>query len=481
MLNNKKKNNEAACFYTSLDSSWNLSFMGFKKRYGAMGFISVYRSRKIFVISLLTLALCLGGSGETLAKSKAKTKKVQARPRAQRVVSASPSPSRYADLVIEVPSGRILHETNSAAIRHPASLTKMMTLYLAFQALESGLIRLDTPLPVSARAAAQSPTKLGLRAGQTIRAHDAIMGLITESANDAAVVLAESLGGDTQRFAAMMTQQAKALGMNQTVFQNPNGLPDPNQLTTARDMAMLGYGLIYHFPGFYPYFSKQTFVYKGRICNNHNHLMKRFEGMDGIKTGYIRASGFNLVASAARGSTRLIGVVFGGTSAPSRDRRMEALLNDAFKVVSLSDYQEARVLSLPNKTGGTAYASARRPSRTQGGRVRDLAAREPIFSTPPSGAVEGDIDGQSSQGNESWGIQVGAYSDIEGAQKALAMLASSLASLLGQAEPSLQKVTMTDGSSMYRARFIGMEQPNARAACSRLVRSGHGCLVVAEP
>ncbi len=446
-----------------------------------MGLRSVYRNKKIFVVGLLALALCLGGGSEALAKSKAKTKKVKAKPKVQRVVSAASSSARYADLVIEVPSGRVLHETNSSAIRHPASLTKMMTLYLAFRALESGTIRLDSPLPVSARAAAQSPTKLGLRAGQTIRAYDAIMGLITESANDAAVVLAENLGGDTQRFAAMMTQQAKALGMNQTVFQNPNGLPDPNQLTTARDMAMLGYGLIYHFPGFYPYFSKQTFVYKGRTCNNHNHLMKRFEGMDGIKTGYIRASGFNLVASAARGQTRLIGVVFGGNSAASRDRQMEALLNDAFAVVSRAEYQEARVLSLPTKAG-EASASARRPSRTQGGRVRDLAARDPIFSAlPPSAAVEGDIGGPVSQDNESWGIQVGAYSDVDGAQKALALLASSLASLLGQAEPSLQKVTMTDGSVMYRARFIGLNQTFARAACSRLVKSGHGCLVVAEP
>ncbi len=465
---------EATCFCLSLNSSWVFLFIGLKKHYGAlglMGFINVRRSKKILFVGLLALALCLGGSGEAWAKSKAK--KAKAKPRAQRVVSSAPSAARYAALVIEASSGRILHETNSTAIRYPASLTKMMTLYLAFRALDTGTIRLDTPLSVSARAAAQSPTKLGLRAGQTIRAYDAIMGLITESANDAAVVLAESIGGDVPRFAAMMTQQAKALGMSQTVFQNPNGLPDPNQITTARDMAMLGYGLIYHFPGFYPYFSKKSFVYKGRTYHNHNHLMERFEGMDGIKTGYIRASGFNLVASTARGQTRLIGVVFGGTSAAARDRQMEALLNKAFEAAS-SDYQDARALPLPSKAGGVAYAAAQRPSRTQSGRVRNLAAREPFIQPQPS--VEG-----TGTSNESWGIQVGAYSDVEGAQTALAMLASSLTPLLRQAEPSLQKITMTDGSAMYRARFIGMEQANARAACSRLVKSGHGCLVVAEP
>ncbi|MFA6279557.1 MAG: D-alanyl-D-alanine carboxypeptidase [Bdellovibrionales bacterium] len=446
-----------------------------------MSLLGINRGKKLFFIGLVVFALCVGGAGDAFAKSKAKTRKSKAKARTHHVLAVDSSSARYADIVIEASTGKVLHESNSTAIRRPASLTKMMTLYLAFQALESGAIRLDTPLPVSARAAAQAPTKLCLRAGQTIRAYDAIMGLITESANDAAVVLAEGLGGDIPRFAAMMTQQAKALGMSQTVFQNPNGLPDPNQFTTARDMAMLGYGLIYHFPGFYPYFSKQSFVYKGHTYNNHNHLMERFEGMDGIKTGYIRTSGFNLVASAMRGQTRLIGVVFGGTSAPSRDRQMEALLNDAFGAVSRQECREARALALPSKSV-PAFAASSRPRvlRTQAGRVRTVLPDDSPVESALQKGEEGETQKKQSE-NDAWGIQVGAYSEIDGAQKALAQMASSMAPLLGKGEPSLQKVTMTDGSAMYRARFVGLEQSSARAACAHLVKSGRSCLVITGP
>ncbi|MDP9127830.1 MAG: D-alanyl-D-alanine carboxypeptidase, partial [Pseudomonadota bacterium] len=195
----------------------------------------------------------------------------------------------YADIVIDAETGRILHATNPDSPRHPASLTKMMTLYVTFQALESGRLQLNQSLPISANASEQSPSKLGLRRGRTIRVEDAILGLVTESANDAAVVLAEALGGSEAGFGKFMTQQAHALGMTHTRFDNPSGLPDPDQVTSARDMAMLGHALIYHYPNYYPYFSHDNFVYAGINHHNHNHLMDRYDGMDGIKTGYIRA------------------------------------------------------------------------------------------------------------------------------------------------------------------------------------------------
>ncbi len=254
---------------------------------------------------------------------------------ARNVRPAVESSAGYADLVMDAKTGRVLHATRPDELRHPASLTKMMTLYLAFEALKSGELKLDQRLPISQNAAAQEPSKLGLRAGNQIRVEDALLGLVTKSANDATVVVAEALGGSEEQFARLMTKKARQLGMKRTVFRNPSGLPNSEQVTTARDMAILGYALVYHHPQFYPYFSREGFTYAGVHHNNHNHLMSRYRGMDGIKTGYIRASGFNLVASTVRGPTRLIGVVFGGRSAVARDNQMAALLDQAFAQLSI--------------------------------------------------------------------------------------------------------------------------------------------------
>ncbi|HAX91757.1 MAG TPA: D-alanyl-D-alanine carboxypeptidase, partial [Rhodospirillaceae bacterium] len=334
-----------------------------------------------------------------------------------------------------------------------------------------------------------------LKAGQTITAYDTIMGLITCSANDGAVVLAEALAGDAHQFADMMTRQARALGMQNTVFKNPNGLPDPNQITTARDMAMLGYGLVSHFPGFYSYFSKNNFTYRGRSYNNHNNLMKRYDGMDGIKTGYIRASGFNLVTSAVRGDTRLIGVMFGGRSAASRYNAMEKLLDTAFTDFHQSNHMNLATLSLPSKTaaifGGTKTAepAPSKPtlsaaSRSQRPRLTMTPAAPMPPSPPTAPGSLGTLSLNEQELGESagaWGIQVGSYSSVETAQKAIASLAKNMVKTLGDAEPSLQKITMTDGSAMYRARFIGLDKTSARSACSQVIRRGQGCLVVMEP
>src|SRR6202011_1325508 len=212
--------------------------------------------------------------------------------------------------------------------RHPASLTKIMTLYLLFEQLEAGKLKLDSQLKVSREAAGQMPTKLGLKVGSTLQVEDAIKGIVTRSANDAAVVIAEALAADEDGFAKLMTRKAQSLGMTQTVYKNASGLPDDDQVTTARDQATLGRAIQERFPKHYKYFSIRSFTFRGESIGNHNHLLGRGEGVDGIKTGYISASGFNLVTSVHRGNRYLVAVVMGGSSAGSRDSKMRELISE---------------------------------------------------------------------------------------------------------------------------------------------------------
>ena len=245
--------------------------------------------------------------------------------RVQRDASESYSP-QFASIIVDGNSGSVLQSTSPDGLRHPASLTKIMTLYLLFERLESGKMKLDTEMQVSQHAADQDPTKLNLRPGQTIRVEDAIKGLVTRSANDAAVVIAEAIGGDEDDFGQMMTRKARALGMSKTVYRNASGLPNDEQVTTARDQATLGRAIQERFPRYYRYFSTSAFNWRGQSIRNHNHLLGSVEGVDGIKTGYTRASGFNLVTSMRRGNRHLIGVVLGGRSGGSRDAIMRNLL-----------------------------------------------------------------------------------------------------------------------------------------------------------
>jgi D-alanyl-D-alanine carboxypeptidase len=366
----------------------------------------------------------------------------------------------YADIVIDAESGHILHASDPDGLRHPASLTKMMTLYLTFQALEAGRISLHDQLPVSAHAAEQSPSKLGLRRGQHIEVEDAILGVVTESANDAAVVLAEALGGDENHFAQMMTEEAEALGMNHTSYRNASGLPNPAQVTTARDMAVLGHALIYHFVQFYPYFSHEAFTYEGITHENHNHLMSRYDGMDGIKTGYIRASGFNLVASAMRGDTRLIGVVFGGPSTTARDNQMALLLDNGFAMIengaSTTHMAANSVNFAEGDSAGTdednTYVSL--PAKT--------AMMNPSTASPQSGT---------------WGVQIGAYDNPDLGHEALTGLIHMMPQLLTGTNQIVEKVSI-GGIFMYRARLVGMNEKTARAVCAYMVKHGRSCLTV---
>ena len=234
----------------------------------------------------------------------------------------------YAAIVVDDKSGLVLHEVSADEPRHPASLTKIMTLYLLFEQLEAGKLSLDTELPISTRAALQNPTKLGLKANQTIKVEDAIKGLVTKSANDAAVVVAEAIGGSEEEFAKLMTLKARALGMTSTTYVNASGLPAEEQITTARDQAVLGRAIQHRFPGYYQYFATPSFHYKGAEMHNHNALLGQVKGVDGIKTGYTEASGYNLVSSVRRDEKHIVAVVLGGTSNAARDARMRQLIED---------------------------------------------------------------------------------------------------------------------------------------------------------
>ena len=234
--------------------------------------------------------------------------------------------SKYAAIVVDANTGKTLFSSSADAARYPASLTKMMTLYLTFEALQSGKLKTSSKIAFSKNAAGEPPTKLGVKAGGSVTVETAILSLVTKSANDSATALAEKLGGSEAGFARLMTAKARQLGMTGTIFRNAHGLPNAAQHSTARDMATLGIALREHFPQYYSYFSTRSFKYGKQRLANHNRLLGRVKGVDGIKTGYTRASGFNLVSSVSDGNRRIVAVVMGGQSAKSRDNHMAELI-----------------------------------------------------------------------------------------------------------------------------------------------------------
>jgi D-alanyl-D-alanine carboxypeptidase len=308
---------------------------------------------------------------------------------------------QFSSIIVDGNSGATLTASSPDASRHPASLTKIMTLYLLFERLDAGKMNLDTEMAVSEHASEQAPTKLGLRPGQTIRVEDAIKGLVTRSANDAAVVIAEAIAGDEDDFAKLMTHKARALGMTRTVYRNASGLPDDDQVTTARDQSTLGRSIQDRFPRYYRYFSTETFNYHGQSIRNHNHLLGSVEGVDGIKTGYTRSSGFNLVTSMRRGNRHLVGVVMGGRSGSSRDAIMRNLLAENLEKAASkrtvaaiternpadanADVAEAEAASRPTQTvqvqGAVQAASeAPEPAAAPPARSTAQASRSSIFA-----------------------------------------------------------------------------------------------------
>ena len=251
------------------------------------------------------------------------------------IVAISPAwAGKYASIVIDMDTHKVLHSREADETRHPASLTKVMTLYLVFDALDSGKLKLNERMTVSSFASKQQPSKLGLKKGATIKVEDAIRALVTKSANDVAVVFAERLSGSESKFVAKMNAKAKELGLEDTNFRNASGLPDKRQVTTARDMAKLAEAMFMDHKSRYNYFSLPSFTWNKRKYVNHNELLKKVDGVDGIKTGYTNASGYNLMASAERGGHRVIAVMLGGTSGKSRDQHVADLLEAAFLEIS---------------------------------------------------------------------------------------------------------------------------------------------------
>jgi D-alanyl-D-alanine carboxypeptidase len=324
----------------------------------------------------------------------------------------------FSSIIVDGNSGATLSANNPDASRHPASLTKIMTLYLLFERLDAGKLRLDSEMEVSEHASEQAPTKLGLRPGQTIKVEDAIKGLVTRSANDAAVVIAEAISGDEDDFAALMTRKARALGMTRTVYRNASGLPNSEQVTTARDQSMLGRAIQDRFPRYYRYFATASFNYRGHAIRNHNRLLGNVEGVDGIKTGYTRASGFNLVTSMRRGNRHLVGVVLGGRSGGSRDAIMRNLLAENLEkgastrtVAAITernasdanaDVAEADAAARPTRMvqvqGAVQVASTAEPQAAPAARSTPSALRSAVLAAataavpPPQARTESRIE-----------------------------------------------------------------------------------------
>lgn len=370
------------------------------------------------------------------------------------VAAAGQANARNASIVVDFETGRVLHAVNPDVRNYPASLTKMMTLYMAFEAIEKGRLKMSQALPVSARAAAARPSKLGLTAGTTISAHDAILAMMTKSANDAAVVVAEALGGSEHKFSEMMTRKARELGMDRTNFRNASGLPNRRQLSTARDMATLAKHLLTDYPEKYRLFSTPEFEYDGRRYRNHNALLETYPGVDGVKTGYTNASGYNLVVSAKRSGHRIIGVIFGGKSSAARNSRMEQLLDVAFADLKRPDA----------------------PGRTPAPQIASTEATENIVNAslhkPETPAV------QSTGGKAGWGIQVGAFSDDAPARKAASKAAKHLQKKIRRKAQVLVVPVQQGSDTLYRAQLVGLSRNSATEACRRLQSRKVNCVPV---
>jgi D-alanyl-D-alanine carboxypeptidase len=459
-------------------------------------------------VSILTASVTLGLIGGGAA---------EARPGAGATIASGPV---FAWILLDADTGQVLGEQNADILTYPASLTKMMTLYLTFEALNQGRIRLDQPLTVSADAASRSPSKLGLTPGEAVPLRDLILGLITRSANDAAAVIAENLAGSEANFARYMTWKARQLGMQQTWYQNASGLPDPAQRTTARDVARLSLALYHDFPREYRYFSTQGFYFRGDAVRTHNHLLEWYPGLDGIKTGFVNASGFNIATSAVRNGRRLIGVIMGGRSARGRDLQMASLLDQGF--AALGSAQSAQPLvaaapASPKPSSSTAVAAA--PATARAAPAPAVAAAvspaAPVARATapiqPAAADDGEDDDDEvgdrnadplrrvagaalrhlapvakaqaapalhvkTTAEEGWSIQLGAFRDQPAARQALRQIAG-VAAVTGKPQQILAPAK-ADRRGLYRARLLSFSESGARSACAELQKRKIACTVV---
>ena len=437
---------------------------------------------------------------------------------------------------MDAKTGEVLYDSAADAKRYPASLTKMMTLYLTFEALQSGRIRMDSRVPVSRHAASQPPTKLGVPAGGSVTVQQAMLALVTRSANDMATALGEYVGGGSEaHFAQLMTAKARSLGMRSTTYRNANGLPDAAQMTTARDQAILSIALRQHFPQYYSIFNTRVFVYGKQRIGNHNRLLGKVRGVDGIKTGYTRASGYNLATSAEYGGRSIVGVVLGGKSGASRNAQMTKLVEtylpkasrgpDRFRVgrtpittAPAPANENIPVASLPSKgpmpiarydaagnaidvaestssvatidETGSALAYANGGGNTAAAAVTALGRHTPAADIPVPAAAPAYLPNSSSAADTTavdslstgsirptsgWIVQVGTSPSADGAKELLRRAQDKGGKVLRSASPFTIAYN-TGSSEVYRARFGGFDNQNdAVDACNSLKRSGIGC------
>ena len=389
--------------------------------------------------------------------------------------------------VMDADTGKVLHAYRPDTKVYPASLTKIMTLYMTFEALKTGKLKANQKLTVSREATRTRPSWLALKPGQTLTVDQAIRGLVIKSANDAARVLAEAIAGSETKFAQRMTAKARKIGMKKTVFRNASGLPNRSQVTTARDMSILGLRMIQDFPQYYAYFSQRSFKFGKSTFRNHNKLLTDYPGTDGIKTGFINASGFNLVASVKRYDRRLIGVVIGGRTGKSRNARMIKLLDNAFLKLRRSGAIAA--LPAPRLAPGGKILPAQAQIAMQilrsnteetpiGQGSADWPSASLIGSAHAASIANADIPNTGTQGTETqWGIQVGAFYNRSQAERASINAARQLPDLL-----RLSKVTLVaerrGSRTLYRARLLGMNEQQARQACQLFDQIGRGCIPV---
>jgi D-alanyl-D-alanine carboxypeptidase len=355
---------------------------------------------------------------------------------------------RYSSIVVDAATGNVLEAANPDALRHPASLAKLMTLYMTFEALRDRRIALDQLVPVSAHTASTEPSKLGLVPGTRLTVEEAILGLVTKSANDAAAALGELLGGSEDRFAQMMTLRARALGMSHTTFTNASGLPDPDQWSTARDLAVLGRHLLTDFPNFYPYFSTPSFTFQRRVIFNHDRMLQSYPGADGMKTGWTEASGHNLVTSAVHSGVRLIGVVLGAASNPERDTHMAALLDQGFEQLDVPPERRTAVAGRLPSIVSTAHAAT--------------LALQPVRPPPAHMRMTAN-----------WTIQVGSF----GSEGAARDAASNARRTADGGEVRIEP-TSQHGRTMWRAQVTGLSAAEAQGACAALARHRAACVVL---
>jgi D-alanyl-D-alanine carboxypeptidase len=408
--------------------------------------------------------------------------------------SKAATPRIAASIVVDMNTGAILGAESAETPRHPASLTKMMTLYVLFGYLRAGKITPDTDLVVSAHAANQAPTKLGLKPGTTIKVTDAAKALVTQSANDAAATIAENLGGTEENFARLMTETGRRIGMTKTVFRNASGLPNEEQVTTARDMAILAAHLIHDYPEYYKVFETRYFSFKGRKYKNHNKLLFGYKGTDGIKTGYTRASGFNLAASAQRGNKHLLAVVLGGKTGSQRDTATRALLDKHFsKASETKPTEEQRVASfvgappppLPaiKKPVLAMAAAAPVPARVAGPAEGDITEPAPAQKTVlaalsgPASKPSAKTGAREVRYDGDYHVQVGAYMSQAEAENRLGMVQQRATDLLDGHLPFTASF-MKDDQEWYRARFAGFSQDSAQATCKALKKLSLDCAVM---